>query len=211
MWKLRFRRIKNWSINWRIFRQHRQSKVSSSSTKNWRDDRIFYAYKYIDCVSTLFEPNSSRPFLVRIEVGNIQAFNEWLHSQRPPNRIESLEKRDEFDFTHGLLYHDACYFHSNLPISVHSEMSNILAVEIKPKQGWNICTLPEWLLDRFGIHRDLRNKCRFCAMQFSKVVNQFYSNRFHGSQGELLFILPKVKEHQVDDFSKYCPSDLFSG
>lgn len=77
---------------------------------------------------------------------------------------------DGFDFDYGLLYHDACSLNLNLE-STSTAWADVLAVEIKPKQGWNICALPEWLLlDLFEINHGVRNKCRFCAMQHLKVV-----------------------------------------
>lgn len=126
---------------------------------------------YIDWVSELFGPNSSYPSLVQIEFSDIDAFNVWLHNQRPQNRIELLEQRDNFHFNYGFLYHDACSLNLKClsSSSIQPGISDVLAVEIKPKQGWNICTLPEWLLDKLGVHHDLRNTCRFCAMQFLKV------------------------------------------
>lgn len=75
----------------------------------------------------------------------------------------------------------------NYPIQF--DIQNTLAIELKPKQGWNICALQdEWLLELLGISKELRNKCRFCAMQYLKV-----------------------QEHQTHSISKYCPMDLFSG
>lgn len=131
-------------------------------------------YKYIDRVSTLFGRNiSRRPILVRIEFCNADPFNIWLHRHRPMHRIQTTTtKSDDFDFDYGLLYHDACSLNLNLESTTRfgAWCTDVLAVEIKPKQGWNICTLPDWLLDLFKISHGLRNKCRFCAMQHLKVV-----------------------------------------
>ncbi|XP_055295906.1 inositol-pentakisphosphate 2-kinase [Sitodiplosis mosellana] len=181
-------------------------RAETAKEYGWQNERIFYVYKYIDRVSTLFGPNiSSRPILVRIEFCNVDSFDTWLHNHRPLHRIQSMmitmtpTKRDDFDFDYGLLYHDACSLNLNLEsvamprnISSNSGINissgDVLAVEIKPKQGWDICALPEWLLELFEIGHGVRNKCRFCAMQHLKV-----------------------RGRQVHQLSKYCPLDLFSG
>lgn len=139
-----------------------------------QNERIFYVYKYIVSVSALFGVRSNistRPILVRIEFTNIDAFNEWLHNHRPIHRrTQSQLHKDHFVFDYGLLYHDACYLRTKsietlgIPLSDH-----VLSVEIKPKQGWNICTLPESLLKLMEIGCDAQNRCRFCAMQYLKV------------------------------------------
>lgn len=105
---------------------------------------------------------------------------------RPRQRIKSLNSIDHFEFKYGLLSHDACSLNIERPIP--SETVDTLAVEIKPKQGWNICSLQEDLRELLGISGDLRNKCRFCVMQYLKI------------QG-----------HQAESISNYCPLDLFSG
>lgn len=114
---------------------------------------------------------STRPILVRIEFTNIDAFNAWLHNHRPIHRIQSLPlHKDHFSFDFGLLYHDACSLPSFSPMETNSGGGgDVLAVEIKPKQGWNICALPESLLKLMEIETDVRNRCRFCAMQYLKV------------------------------------------
>ena len=166
-----------------IFSKQNICRTETAKECGWQNERIFYVYKYIDRVSTLFGPSvSSRPILVRIEFCNVDAFNIWLHNHRPLHRIQSTKattKRDDFDFDYGLLYHDACSLNLNLesiPMvrnitsnSSSSGSADVLAVEIKPKQGWDICALPEWLLELFEISYDVRNKCRFCAMQHLKV------------------------------------------
>lgn len=155
----------------RIF--SKQNICRKTAKECWQNERIFYVYKYIDRVSTLFGPNiSSSPILVRIEFCNVDAFDIWLHNHRPLHRIQTTTmKRDDFDFDYGLLYHDACSLNLNLESVTMLGFSNdVLAVEIKPKQGWDICSLPEWLLELFEISHDVRNKCRFCAMQHLKVV-----------------------------------------
>lgn len=123
---------------------------------------------------------------MRVEFDNIHSFNAWLHLYRPRQRVESLNSIDRFEFNYGLLSHDACNL--NVERHIQSEAVNTLAVEIKPKQGWNLCLLPDDLLELLGISGDVRNKCRYCAMQYLKI------------QGD-----------QADSISKYCPLDLFSG
>lgn len=129
-------------------------------------------YKYIAGVSTLFGCRSNistQPILVRIEFTNIDAFNEWLHNHRPIHRIQSLPlHKDHFIFDYGLLYHDACSLRFGTMETIVCR-DDVLAVEIKPKQGWNICTLPESLLKLMEIGTGVRNRCRFCAMQYLKV------------------------------------------
>lgn len=145
-----------------------------------QNERIFYVYKYIAGVSTLFGCRSNistRPILVRIEFTNIDAFNEWLYNHRPIHRIQSPQAhKGHFIFDHGLLYHDACSLRFDTLESIVCSVGiggdvgeDVLAVEIKPKQGWNICTLPESLLKLMEIGTDVRNRCRFCAMQHLKV------------------------------------------
>lgn len=113
---------------------------------------------------------STRPILVRIEFANIDAFTEWLHNRRPNHRIQSPLHKDHFIFEYGLLYHDACSLRfSSMESIVRVVGDDVLAVEIKPKQGWNICTLPESLLNLMEIGTDVRDRCRFCAMQYLKV------------------------------------------
>lgn len=118
---------------------------------------------------------------MRVEFCNVDAFNTWLHNRRPRHRIQS--KRDDFEFDYGLLYHDACslnlYLESTRAFQVTTISDNMWAVEIKPKQGWNICTLPEWILDLLAISHDLRNKCRFCAMQHLKVSAYPFTHLIH--------------------------------
>lgn len=139
-----------------------------------QNERIFYVYKYIAGVTTLFGRSiiSTRPTLVRIEFTNIDAFNKWLHNHRPIHRMQSPSQCDQFIFDYGLLYHDACSLRLSSMKIVDVVGDDVLAVEIKPKQGWNICTLPESLLQLMGIGINVRNRCRFCAMQYLKV--QFY-------------------------------------
>lgn len=135
-------------------------------------ERIFYVYKYINNVSPLFGPNlSDRAILVRIEFNNVDAFNVWLHNRRPIHRIESDEK--DLHFEYGLLYRDACTLIINynkqpiLPTIIDSNV--VFSVEIKPKQGWNICRLSSALLQLLGIDDSGKSKCRFCTMQYLKV------------------------------------------
>lgn len=147
--------------------------ICRSTAKECRqNERIFYVYEYIDRVSKLFGGNlSSRPILVRIEFcRNVDAFNVWLHNHRPMLRIQQ-HGRNDFDFDYGLLYHDACSLNINLESmnAVRMQFCDVFAVEIKPKQGWPLCSLPEWVLELFEISNGLRNKCRFCAMQHLKV------------------------------------------
>ncbi|XP_031622852.1 inositol-pentakisphosphate 2-kinase [Contarinia nasturtii] len=173
----------------------KQNICRSTAKECSKNKSIFYVYKYIDRVSKLFGQNiASRPILVRIEFCNVDAFMYWLHNRRPVHRIQATsKKRDDFDFDYGLLYHDACSLNLNLESSMpwfrtYCDAA-LLAVEIKPKQGWNICTeLSEWLLELFQIGLGLRNKCRYCAMQHQKVNGR-----------------------NVKRLSKYCPLDLFSG
>lgn len=139
-----------------------------------QNERIFYVYKYIATVSALFgfrSTISTQPILVRIEFTNIDAFNEWLHNHRPIHRrTQSQLNADHFVFDYALLYHDACYLRSSPMGTIDSPIGrDVLAVEIKPKQGWNICTLPESLLKLMDIGSDVQNRCRFCAMQYLKV------------------------------------------
>lgn len=164
----------------------KQNICRATAKECWQNERIFYVYKYIDRVSTLFGPNiSTRPILVRIEFCNVDAFDIWLHNHRPLHRIQpstktmTTTKGDDFDFDYGLLYHDACSLNLNLEsvatlrtIGSRNRIGHddVLAVEIKPKQGWDICTLPEWLLELFEISDGVLNKCRFCAMQHLKVA-----------------------------------------
>lgn len=79
--------------------------------------------------------------------------------------------RNDFDFDYGLLYHDACSLNINLENmnAFRMQFCDVFAVEIKPKQGWSLCSLPEWVLELFEISNGLPNKCRFCAMQHMKV------------------------------------------
>lgn len=140
-----------------------------------QNERIFYVYKYIAGVSPLFACRSNistRPILVRIEFSNTDAFNVWLHNHRPIHRIQSLPlHKDHFSFDFGLLYHDACSlrFSPMEPNVCKTRGDDVLAVEIKPKQGWDICALPESLLKLMEIETDVGNRCRFCAMQYLKV------------------------------------------
>lgn len=152
-----------------------QNICHSTAKECWRNERIFYVYKYIGCVSTLFGVHiSKRPILVRIEFSNIDAFRVWLQNCRPLHRLNAnmLKHQHAFDFDYGLLYHDACSLKFNMDPAIASQTGydNVMAIEIKPKQGWNICTLPEWLLEMFGISHGLRDRCRFCAMQYFKVI-----------------------------------------
>lgn len=140
-----------------------------------QNERIFYVYKYIASVSTLFGLRSNistRPILVRIEFINIDAFNEWLHNHRPIHR----RTQDHFVFDYGLLYHDACDLPTKSIETFRATSSDdVLSVEIKPKQGWNICTLPESLLKLMEIDCDVvQNCCRFCAMQYLKVWRNLF-------------------------------------
>lgn len=124
---------------------------------------------------------STRPILVRIEIENIDTFNEWLHNHRPNHRLKSPQQQDHFVFNYGLLYHDACCMRlssvetqqiahqSTASICNEIAANNVLSVEIKPKQGWNICRLPESLLKLMDIQSDVQNRCRFCTMQYLKV------------------------------------------
>lgn len=150
----------------------KENMCCSSTKKCSQSERFFCLYKYIDCVSTLFGSNISiRPILIRVELDNDDAFNTWLHNRRPQHRIRS--KREEFHFNYGLLYHDACSLNLNFENTTALQTiisGDMWAVEIKPKQGWNICTLPEWVLDLFEISNELRDKCRYCAMQHLKVI-----------------------------------------
>lgn len=121
----------------------------------------------------MFEQHlSCQPILVRIEFHNADAFNCWLHNLRPLHRINQYSE-DSFDFEYGLLYRDACSLKMNLESMklLQSMDYDVFAVEIKPKQGWNICLLSESMLNLFGIDESMRDKCRFCAMQYLKVYH----------------------------------------
>lgn len=169
-----------------LFSFFSKQNICRSTTKEcYQSERIFYVYKYIDRVSTLFGRNisSSRPLLVRIEFSNVDAFDIWLHNHRPLHRIEA--KNDDFDY--GLLYHDACSLSLENTTNLQA-YDDVLAIEIKPKQGWDICTLPDFVLQIFEINHCLRDKCRFCAMQHLKVVSLF--NIFRCVQRASLHILP---------------------
>lgn len=161
-------------LNCFCFSSCSQANICHSAAKEcWQSQRIFHVYKYIDCVSTLFGRNISFcPILVRIEFCNVDAFDLWLHNHRPLHRIGS--QKDNFDFDYGLLYDDA----ASSKIPFESITGDVLAVEIKPKQGWPMCSLPEWMLDLFKISHDMRGKCRFCAMQHLKVGQLFICNIF---------------------------------
>lgn len=137
-------------------------------------ERFFYVYKYINNVSPLFGPNlSDRAILVRCEFLNVDAFSVWLQNRRPIHRIESNEK--DLHFEYGLLYRDACTLNiindnnkqSTLAATIESNV--VFSVEIKPKQGWNICQLSTPLLQLLGIDESGELKCRFCTMQYLKV------------------------------------------
>lgn len=110
-------------------------------SKILKDKRIFYVFKYIDCVSKLFGNISSRPILVRIQFCNLDAFTKWLQICRPIHRIQpnTTTERVGFDFDYGLLYHDACSLNlktkSSIPWLRSVRDAALLAVEIKPKQG----------------------------------------------------------------------------
>lgn len=146
---------------------------STAPEESLQPERIFYVYKYINSVSPLFGPNlSDRANLVRIEFHNVNAFNVWLHNRRPIHRIESNKK--DLHFEYGLLYRDACTLIINdnkqQPILSTAIDSNVVfSVEIKPKQGWNICRLSTALLQLLGIDESGKSKCRFCTMQYLKV------------------------------------------
>lgn len=144
---------------------------STMGQHNESHKRIFPVYKYSASISALFERNfSTHPILVRLEFHNASAFNIWLHNRRPLHRIRQHDAEDSFDFEHGLLYRDACSLKINLESTkLLQSPGNVIAVEIKPKQGWNICALSGSLLNLFGIDEPVRVKCRFCAMQFLKV------------------------------------------
>lgn len=150
-----------------LFCSSKQNICHSTAKEYLRAERIFYVYAYISRVSALFGQNlSSQPNLVRIKFHNVNAFNEWLYNRRPSHRINH-SKNDDFQFEYGLLYHDACSIPNEL---LHSNDTIVFAVEIKPKQGWNICRKSDSLLQLLGIGKNVRTKCRFCAMQYLKVI-----------------------------------------
>lgn len=224
--------------------QHQQhsEQNSCSPTTAHNDDsykRIFHVYKYSASTSALFERNfSTHPILVRLEFHNASAFDVWLHNRRPLNRIRQHTAEEHFDFEHGLLYRDACSLKINLESTklLHTA-GDVIAVEIKPKQGWNICSLSGSLLNLLGIDEPRRLKCRFCAMQFLKVWPGFFSWDMKEKESERkreqrraqnyfywVFVLMKPFFFNLDHFrsfqmqgnavkrmSKYCPMDLFSG
>lgn len=174
---------------------------STAKEKECRQNgRIFYVYKYIDHVSKLFGRNiSDRPILVRIEFCNVDAFNVWLHKHRPAHRIQQHSPND-FDFDYGLLYHDACSLNLNFESirvsALEAQRADVFAVEIKPKQGWNICSLPEWILELFEISHGLQSKCRFCAMQYLKVYKVVFRKPFPTCLIKMFFFL--VSKLQVN-------------
>ncbi|KAL5286062.1 IPPK family protein [Megaselia abdita] len=85
----------------------------------------------------------------------------------------------------GYILPDATLLPDNLCANIQLlPTTNTFAIEIKPKQGWKLTeTVNSNLID-------LRNsgKCRYCAMQFSKLKNC-----------------------KISALSSYCPLDLFSG
>lgn len=120
----------------------------------------------------MFGPNlSCRPIFVRIEFQHVNAFNKWLQNHRPQHRIDHNKK--DFQFVYGLLYPDASIHLNFKAEQISSTLSYndnvVFGIEIKPKQGWNICMQSNSLLNLFGIDANGKNKCRFCAMQYLKV------------------------------------------
>lgn len=158
---------------------------TTTMAQNESHKRIFHVYKYSASMSALFECNfSTPPILVQLEFHNGSAFNEWLHNRRPQQRIQQYDTKDGFDFEFGLLYRDACTPKLELESAVQSvrrSPGDVITVEIKPKQGWNICSLSGSMLDLLGIVEPVQmKKCRFCAMQCLKVrsVLSFFPSYF---------------------------------
>lgn len=129
------------------------------------------------------ESFASPPSLVANEISNLDAFHVWLQSQRPALRIKPTD--NEFTFNVGLLCWDACALKSNGDRKPSA--TDVFAVEIKPKQGWDIKLLDNRTLKLFEIDESVSDKCRFCALQFIKLQDG------------------RAKEN-----SNYCPLELFS-
>lgn len=192
----------------------RKSDVASSEGKDSPIDLVRFI-KYTRVMASLFSEHFVPELkLGRVETYDLDAFNKKLIKLRPVTRLDKeIRVRD------GILYPDVAFLPAKLcpAAAQHSAafvrrsccsdygqdarplLPSTYCVEIKPKQGWSFLdgnyaeqeeepfpncdslALPELAGSSGG-------KCRFCLFQYLKLQRK-----------------------AIDNISKYCPLDLFSG
>ncbi|GAB0096011.1 Inositol-pentakisphosphate 2-kinase [Sergentomyia squamirostris] len=153
---------------------------SSRNSDHPSNDHVIMVTEYGRIMSSLFTADFTiEPKLVFLRIPNYQSLNNWLNQFRPSMRCDK-----EIKCRAGILYPDLAILRRDLLPENIQVKGETYCVEIKPKQGW---ILPKDILEALFPDSD-GQFCRFCAMQYLKLVRQ-----------------------TIKRVSNYCPIDLFSG
>lgn len=107
-----------------------------------------------------------QPKCVEINVNGIENFINFLAANRPLERQQI--HGNSFQIDYGLLNNDAAFLQNDIAACSYS-------IELKPKQGWHLNELPFEIKQLLGYDKAISDKCRFCAMQYLKVIFFFVS------------------------------------
>uniref|UniRef100_A0A1Q3EZC9 Inositol-pentakisphosphate 2-kinase n=1 Tax=Culex tarsalis TaxID=7177 RepID=A0A1Q3EZC9_CULTA len=189
----------------------RKSDVTRTAGKDSQIDLVRFI-KYTRVMASLFSEYFVPELkLGRVETYDLDAFNKKLIKFRPVTRLDKeIRVRD------GILYPDVAFLPAKLsPYNSGDQQKdsfqsytdyvqnarplifNTYCVEIKPKQGWSFLDGNHAEEEPFPNCDSLAlpelggtsgGKCRFCLFQYLKL-----------------------QRNTIDNISKYCPLDLFSG